>query len=217
VPLCGLVVLAFAASGCAGSTRTQSSPAALKLQREDLVAVARALQTAAGPLAREVAVTKRFWPLLAGPVQTSSDIAAAQAGHNVAVVTGLKIPSLFGEVQARSLTGPGASIAGLFRYSVLLTTRGWTMALASSNQLAHGSATASRFARENIGLYIESIYDGHFGLAQIGKKLLAGYETLGGTTAFGMTLTRAEVDALVASYSEARDRLHPHPRVSVGS
>ena len=47
-------------------------------------------------------------------------------------------------------------------------------------QIEHGSPASARFARENVALYIESVYDGHFDLAQIGKKLPAAYRTLGG-------------------------------------
>jgi hypothetical protein len=212
-----VLTLALAGGGCAGSANEQSTPAALKLQREDLAAVARELMTAETAVSLEVTETKRVWPLLSGPVPTSAADGASHARHSTKTVTGLKTPTLFGELQARSLTGPAASIAGLFRYSVLLTTRGWKMVFASSNQMSRGSPTAARFARENIGLYVESIYDGHFGLAQIGKKLLAAYEKLGGPPAFASTLTQAEVDALARAYSEASLRLHPHPHISVGS
>ena len=68
-----------------------------------------------------------------------------------------------------------------------------------------------------MALYIESVYDAHFGLAQIGKKLLAGYRKLGGQAAFGAALTQGEVDALADAYSEATDRLHPHVGVRLGS
>ena len=53
-------------------------------------------------------------------------------------------------------------------------------------------------------LYIESIYDGHFSLAQIGKKLLAGYDKLGGAADFGASLTQAEVDALARDVLRSR-------------
>ena len=64
---------------------------------------------------------------------------------------------------------------------------------------------------------MESVYDGHFDLAQIGKQLPAAYRTLGGPTAFGQALTQAEVDALARTYSEASVRLHPHPGVRLGT
>ena len=91
------------------------------------------------------------------------------------------------------------------------------MILAAIAADEHGPPSAARFARANVGLYIESVYDGHFTLAQIGKQLLAGYGELGGPSAFGSLLSAAEVDALAQTYSEANDRLHPHVGVRLGS
>jgi hypothetical protein len=215
-----LLAAAGAVAGCGGSTSKQSTPAALKLQREDLVAASKALAQAQASVASEVAATKAVWPRVsAAPAEASSVVArSSSAEHGVERLTQLAIPVLFGEVQARSLTGPASQIAGLFRSSVLLSTRGWKLLIASSNEEQPGSSPATaRFARENAALYVESIYDGHFTLAQIGKKLLAGYEKLGGAAAFGTALTQTEVDALAQAYSEADERLHPHPLVRVGS
>ena len=68
-----------------------------------------------------------------------------------------------------------------------------------------------------MALYVESIYDAHFTLAQIGKQLLLGYRRLGEASAFGRTLSEDEVSALARSYSEAAARLHPHVGVRLGS
>ncbi len=214
-----VVTIALVASGCAGSASEQSSPAALKLQREDLAAVARALKQMQPSVALEAAATKRAWPqLTAGTVaQETAPTDSPATERSLPAATKLTVPALFGELQARSLTGPAAGIAGLFRYSVLLSTRGWSMLFASAKQMSAGPPAATHFASENIGLYIQSIYDGHFGLAQIGKKLVAGYEKLGGSSAFASSLTRAEVDALARVYSEPSLRLHPHPPIRVGS
>jgi hypothetical protein len=211
------LTVALAAGGCAGSTSTQSTPAALKLQREDLAAVARELMRAQAPVAQEAATTKRAWPKLTAGVGQESAAASSAPVERALEAATLQVPALFGELQARSLTGPAAGVAGLFRYSALLSTRGWTMLIASFKQITSGTPAARRFASENVGLYTESIYDGHFGLAQIGKKLLAGYEKLGGPSAFAATLTQADVDTLARSYSEGSLRLHPHPPVRVGS
>ena len=73
------------------------------------------------------------------------------------------------------------------------------------------------FARANVALYIESVYDAHFTLAQIGKKVLDGYGKLGDGKAFGAALVTDEVEALARAYSEAKDRLHPHVGVRLGS
>ena len=109
------------------------------------------------------------------------------------------------------------SLAGLFRAYSGLSTHGWQLIGAAIEQIEHGSPVAARFARANVALYIESVYDAHFGLAQVGKQLVAGYKTLGGASAFGPSLTQAEVDRLAGTYSEASDRLHPHPGVKLGS
>lgn len=213
-----LVALAAAVAllGCGATTSKQSTPAALKLQREDLVAASKALTQAQAPVAVEVATTRTAWPRIAGG--TSAEVGAfARSPRAVKRVTLLTIPALFGEVQARALTGPASQIAGLFRSSALLSTRGWKMLIASAEQIESGAQVAARFARENAPLYLQSIYDGHFALAQIGKKLLAGYEKLGGPSGFGASLTQAHVDALARAYSEPSIRLYPHVRVRLGS
>lgn len=96
---------------------------------------------------------------------------------------------------------------------------------ANANGTGSGSAArptaakiaAARFARANVDLYIESVYDGHFELAQIAEKLRKAYENLGGPSAFGESLTPAEVNAVAAAYSEASARLRPHVGVKLGS
>jgi hypothetical protein len=215
--LLGCVAVVVALTGCGGSaTSKQSTPAALKLQREDLVAASKALAQSEASVAAEVSVTRAAWaPIADGSTARLS--AVSSSARALAKVTQLPLPTLFGEVPARSLTGPASQIAGLFRTSALLSTRGWKMLIASSRAIASGSPGAARFARENVALYIESIYDGHFAFAQIGKKLLAGYEKLGGASGFGASLTEAEIDALAHAYSEPRIRLYPHVRVRIGS
>jgi hypothetical protein len=61
------------------------------------------------------------------------------------------------------------------------------------------------------------VYDGHFDLAQIGKKLLAGYKGQNGPQAFGDSLTQAEANSLAQTYSEPSLRLYPHTAVKLGS
>ncbi len=208
---------AIALGGCGGSGQP-TTPAELRLEREDLVAVSRALQSAAGAANREVATTKAAWPLVANglPADTGTvsraqlDAASEGAAH-------LKVPPLFEEAQAIALTGPAAGLAGIFRNGSGLATRGWEMIGAAIDQIEHGSPAAARFARANVALYIESVYDAHFSLAQIGKQLTAAYKKLGGPAAFGSALTQAEVESLAATYSEASDRLHPHVGVRLGS
>ena len=121
------------------------------------------------------------------------------------------------EVQARGLTGPAAGIAGLFRPFSKLTERGWTLTGAAIDQITAGPPATATFARENVALYIDAIYDGHFDASLIGKSLLKGYRRLGGGPAFGATLTEAQVQALARAYSPAAEQLHPHPGVKLGA
>jgi hypothetical protein len=127
------------------------------------------------------------------------------------------VPAIFEEEAAAVLTGPAASLAGLFRSYSGLSTRGWQLIGAAIDQIEHAPPVAARFARANVDLYVESVYDGHFTLAQIGKEVLAGYRKLGGARVFGASLTQPEVDALAQAYSEPADRLHPHVAVRLGS
>jgi hypothetical protein len=131
--------------------------------------------------------------------------------------TALTLPAPLTEQQARSLTGPTSSLAGIFRAFVILASRGWQLIGASIDQIEHSSPAAARFARANVALYIESVYDAHFSLAQIGKQVPTDYQRLGGASAFGASLTPAEVNALAHTYSEPSDRLYPHVSVRLGS
>ncbi len=213
-----MLAAALLAGGCAGTAK-KATPAALKLEREDLVATVRELRRLQPPVAREVAATKTSWPLIANGVPADVGAvlrspAAAAAGESAAR---LRLPVLFGEAQAATLTGEASQIVGLFRSYALLSARGWKLLLASLERIESGTPAAAGFARANAPLYIESIYDAHFTLAQIGKKLTAAYKKLGGASDFGAALTQAQVDALAQSYSEASDRLHPHVGVRLGS
>jgi hypothetical protein len=206
----------FTAAGC-GAGRT-ATPAELRLEREDLIAVSHALQTVVAPVGDEVAATKSAWPLVANGLAPDRAATAAPAIATAAErAASISVPALLQESQAASLTGPAATVAGSFRSYASLSTRGWELIRASVKEILGGSPAAARFARENIDLYIDSVYDGHFSLAQIDKQLRAGYRKLGGQAAFGESLTQAEVDALANAYSEATDRLHPHVGVKLGT
>jgi hypothetical protein len=216
--MCALLLASMLATGCGGSSKA-STPAALKLQREDLVRTSRALVAIEAPIAREVAATKAAWPLIANGLPGEITIVShsPQARAAATSAASLQLPALFSEAQARTLTGPAAQIAGLIRSYALLSARGWKLLDAALMQIESSSPANARFARANAPLYIESIYDAHFTLAQIGKKLLAAYDKLGGQRGFGAALTSAHVGALARSYSEASDRLHPHAGVRLGS
>jgi hypothetical protein len=214
-----LLLLSCAAIAATGCGRGEvSSSIELRLEREDLVAVAHALQRAQGPVQREVAATKAAWPMVAhGLPADSAAIRRAPILAARAAAAKLPIPAPLQEAQATMLTGPGSSIAGLFRTYSGLASHGWQIIDASIEAVEHGSPAAARFARANVALYIESVYDAHFVLAQIGKHVLDGYGKLGEGRAFGVALTTDEVEALARVYSEATDRLHPHVGVRLGS
>jgi hypothetical protein len=206
----------IAVAGCSGGEG--ASPTELRLEREDLVTVAHALQRAQATVSREVAATKAAWPLVAhglpantAAVPRSLILAAASSAAR------LVVPGPLQEEQSTSLTGPGAQLSGFFMSYSRLASHGWEMIDSAIEAIEHGSPAAARFARANIALYIESVYDAHFTLAQIGKQLKSGYRNLGDGKAFGVALAANEVDALAASYSEPAARLHPHVRVRLGS
>jgi hypothetical protein len=205
------------ACGCGGSARL-SAPAGLRLQRQHLAAMATTLRSLRAATAQEVSAAKAAWPLIAHGLphlptpQVRAAIAAAQAKAQAIV-----LPPLLHEGEAVTLTGPAAQIAGLYRSYLLLSERGWRLIEAAIDQIQAGSPSGARFARDNVDLYIESVYDGHFTLAQIGKKLSDGYANLGGAKAFASSLTQSDVDALAGTYSEAVDRLDPHVTARLGS
>jgi hypothetical protein len=206
------------AGGCAGS-KHKPTPAALALEREDLAATSRALRELQAPVAQSVAAAKAAWPLIANGLPADVGVVSRSPAATRAASTAaqLRLPAPFSETRARSMTGPSSQIAGLVRSYALLSARGWKLLFASIAEIRSGTPTAASFARANAPLYIESIFDANFTLAQIGKKLLAGYHNLGGPSMFGAALPKAEVDALAGAYSEANDRLHPHVGVRLGS
>jgi hypothetical protein len=202
-------------AGCAGAS---AKPQEQHLERSDLVAVARVLAGQERSVRSEVTATKAAWPLVAAGLpadpSTLSRPAIRLASERAAA---LRLPGLFAAREARSLTGPASGLSGTFRAFSILSARGWQLIGAAIEQIEHGSPTAARFARANVNLYIESVYDAHYSLAQIGKQLPIDYKRLGGGTAFGASLTPAEIAALSNAYSEANNRLYPHVRVRLGS
>jgi hypothetical protein len=206
----------LALSAC-GRSEPPSTKAA-KLSREDLIAACSALERVAAPVDAEVAAAKHAWPFLAHGLPRAITPQASGAIEGAAASAGaIPTPSPLTRALAPSLTGPASEIAGLFDGYVVLASRGWHLIAATTGKIQSGSSAAARFARENVALYIESVYDGHFSLAQIGKRLRAGYRALGGAGAFGTALTPARVSALAGTYSESHGRLHPHVGVRLGS
>lgn len=212
-----LALLAFAAAGC-GSNASSTHETAARLQREDLIALAHALARVERQVAGEVAATKAAWPSVANGLVdgiSASDATAIRAAAHSAGA--LELPEIIEPGRTNTLTGPASGVAGLFRGYAALAGHGWTMIAGALDQVEHGTPSAAGFARANVALYIESIYDAHFGLAQIGRRLKDAYDELGGADAFGSALTPGEVSRLVGGYSEAKDRLHPHTGVKLGS
>jgi hypothetical protein len=122
--------------------------------------------------------------------------------------------------QQATLTGPASGIAGLYEDYDRLAERGWRLTETTVSGIRSGPVSVARFVRVNSPLYIDSIYDGHFDLSLIGKKLLEGYEKIqnlskekkfAGIGGFGASLTQREVQALAAAYSIPAVRLEPHP------
>ncbi|HEY2141361.1 MAG TPA: hypothetical protein VGG98_04800 [Solirubrobacteraceae bacterium] len=211
-------LIASAISGCGETATGTSSPAALRLQREDLVAVTRALRRAEGSIGQEVTAARTGWAVVADGLAASIPASTLPAVRTAAQkARQVVVPTLLTEERARELTGPGAGIVGRFRTFAGLATRGWAMIAAAIEGIEQGTPTVAGFHRANVALYIDSVYDGHFELSEIGKSLLAAYSSLGGAPAFDGTLTGQEVDALADAYSPGAARLEPHPGVVLGS
>ncbi|HEY0517651.1 MAG TPA: hypothetical protein VGD00_11055 [Solirubrobacteraceae bacterium] len=204
-------------AGC-GAGGSDASPAGLRLQREDLVAVVRALQGRQAEAAAAARASKAAWPAVVHGLPASpSKQALAAIAQARARAEALRLPGLFGELKARSLAGASASLAGDYRSFATLTAAGWREIEYSIERTRTGPPPAAAFARANVPLYIETIYDAHFTLFQISRRLPVAYKKLGGPATFGSSLTQLQVDALSSSYSEANYRLQPKVTVRLGS
>jgi hypothetical protein len=173
------------------------------------VLLAHALQRLEVPTRSEVAAARTVWPTLArglprGGLPPATALALAAAEHRAGA---LALP-WYVTTEAGGLTGPAVAVSGLLKAYAALTPRGWRFIAAA---LAPGSAAAASFMRANAGLYIYSIYDGHYDLSLIGKALHDAYRKLGGAPAFGSSLTPGQVEALARAYSIPATRLAPHP------
>jgi hypothetical protein len=223
-----------AAAGAVGCGGHQPRPAALRLERADLVLVAHTLGQLEASTHSEVAAARAAWPALAHGLprnpSPATRLAAGAAAHRAGAI------SLPGYVtsEAGGLTGPATALGGLLEAYAVLTQRGWRFvaaALAAGNgggktgagapgvrrsgQSAGGdggtTTAAAQFLRANAGLYIYCIYDGHYDLSLVGKALQDAYGKLGGPPAFGGSLTQRQVEALASAYSIPATRLAPHP------
>jgi hypothetical protein len=204
-----------AIAGC-GKTSAHVPPG-LALQREDMIVSVRALGSVQPAVSREVAAAKSVWPAIAKGLPDPPASLRAQLQAAAASAAKLRVPALFGEEQARSLIGPSSSIAGTYRTFVLLARKAWQLIAQDALALEGGARAAASFARANVALYIESVYDAHYALAQIGKKVSKAFHDLGGAPVFAGKLTQAQVDTVAGFYSEANDRLQPHVVTKLGS
>jgi hypothetical protein len=228
-----LVILAalgavFALAGCRARA---PQPAALRVERTDLVLVARTLQGLEGRVHAEVAAARSVWPTLARGLPATMTPATQRGIAAAASRAGTLALPTFVTIEA-GLTGPAAGIGGLLKHYAILTRRGWRFiaaATATSRADASGAGptgangphrtsstgasgtNGAGFLRANAGLYIYCVYDGHYDLSLIGKAIVADYAKLGGATAFGAELTAARVAALARAYSVTAVRLTPHP------
>jgi hypothetical protein len=214
----GLLAALGALAGC-GSSHSSISRREYALERAQFEQVADELREVQAPVHREVATSRSAWPLIYNglpkrmsarlqyKVKAASDVAGA-------------LPAPRFMTQQATLTGPASGIAGLYEDYDRLAERGWRLTETTVSGIASGPRSVAEFVRANSPLYIDSIYDGHFDLSLIGKKLLEGYEKIqdlgkekkfadiGG---FGTALTQREVNALAAAYSIPAVRLEPHP------
>ncbi len=203
-------------AGCGG--RRTATPAEAHLEREDLVAVARALRASEPAVEGETAAAKAAWPyLLDGLPAHPSAQARARILAAARSAAQLPLPPLLAEREAAALTGPASPLAGRYRDFQELSTTSWRMIAAALREVERGPPDAARFARANVGLYVEGVYDASFSIAEAGEAVLDAYRTLGEAPVFGTALTQQDVQELVDSYSRVRDRLEPHKRVKLGS
>ncbi len=203
-------------AGC--GTHKVATPAEAKLENEDLLAVTAALTAVAPQVEAEVAAAKAAWPAILGGVKgrptASTRAKVALAAQRAAQ---LRLPSLLSEEGSAQLTGPASPLASRFRSFQTLGSRSWQLLESSLEQIEHGSRSQADFARRNLPLYIESIYDAHFTLSETGKQLLAAYKKLNGERTFGGSLTASQIQQLADRYSKERNELSPKEQVKLGS
>ena len=212
-----LLVLCTALSLCGCGKKRTATPAETRLEREDLVAVARALKSVERPVEQETASTTAAWPfVLDGVPSRPSSTARRQIGSAVKNAAALPLPALLSEQGAASLTGPASPLAGRYRDFQELASASWKQLGAALGVVERGGSGAA-FARANAPLYIEGIDDAHYSLGETAKEVMEAYETLGGAAVLGAVLSEREVQQLAQTYSRSRERLQPRPRVKLGS
>lgn len=212
----GAVVVAIA--GC-GSGESDISRREYALERAQFEQVTDELSEVQSAVHHELASSRAVWPLIYDGLPERMS-ARLQAGVRAASAVAGALPAPQFMAKQATLTGPASGIASLYEDYDRLVERGWRLTETGLAGIVSGPVSVQRFVRANSSLYIDAIYDGHFDLSLIGKKLLDGYEKLqklsaqrkfAGIGGFGSRLTQREVAALAGAYSIPAVRLEPHP------
>lgn len=172
--------------------------------------MSRGLRQVETPVHREVASSRAAWPLISNGLPSTLG-PALRSAVTTASATANALPEPSFMAHAQELTGPASGIAGLYESYDRLAERGWRLTETTITAIAGGTRQVASFARANSPLYIHSIYDSHYNLSLLGQRLTEGYARLGGPSAFGSSLTQAEVDSLASAYSISAARLEPRP------
>jgi hypothetical protein len=205
-------------TGC-GSGESNISRREYALERAQFEQVADELGEVRAAVHSEVASSRSVWPLIYNglPARIGTRV---QDGVKAASEVAGDLPAPRFMAKRATLTGPASAIAGLYEDYDRLAERGWRLTETGIAGIVSGPVSVERFVRANSPLYIDAIYDGHFDLSLIGKKLLEGYEKIAslsgqkkfaGIEGFGASLTQGQVNALAAAYSIPAVRLEPHP------
>lgn len=157
-----------------------------------------------------MASSRAAWPLISNGLPSTLG-PALRSAVTTASATANALPEPSFMAHAQELTGPASGIAGLYESYDRLAERGWRLTETTITAIAGGTRQVASFARANSPLYIHSIYDSHYNLSLLGQRLTEGYARLGGPSAFGSSLTQAEVDSLASAYSISAARLEPRP------
>jgi hypothetical protein len=214
-----VLALAAASTAACGTHESRTSRREYALERADFEQVAEQLREVQGAVHREVATSRAVWPMIYNGLPRRMSTRLQSGVKATSAVAGALPAPQFMSKQS-NLTGPASGIAGLYEDYDRLAERGWRLTETGVAGIVSGPLSVKRFVRANSALYIDAIYDGHFDLSLIGKKLLDGYEKLeklskqkkfAGIGGFGARLTQRQVEALAAAYSIPAVRLEPHP------
>ncbi len=114
-----------AAVGAAGCGGPHPRPAALRLERADLVLLAHTLQRLEAPVRGEVGAARAVWPAVAGGLPASLSpamrLAIAAAERRAEALA----PPWYVTTEEGGLTGPAVIVGGLLKSYAGLTRHGW--------------------------------------------------------------------------------------------